>query len=63
MDPSNLPAKGPSKYDSKKPKYGGGIREEKRERDYKSKAAIGFASETEHLKDMEGLGYKTIRKK
>jgi len=65
LDPSGLPPKGPSKYDSKpkKIKYGGGMREEKRQRDYKSKAALGFDSETDHLKDMEGLGYKTIRKK
>lgn len=47
----------------KKTKYGGGMREEKRDRDYKSKAALGFSSETDHLKDMEGLGYKTIRRK
>merc|ERR1712100_320510 len=64
LNPAGLPPKGASKYDVKqKPKYGGGMKEEKRTRDYKSKAALGFSSETEHLKDMESLGYKTIRRK
>ena len=39
------------------------MKEEKRQRDYKSKAALGFAHESEHLKDLESLGYKTIRVK
>merc|ERR1711862_789438 len=64
LNPQGLPPKGPSKYDQKQnSKYGGGMKEEKRQRDYKSKAALAFCSETDHLKDMEGLGYKTIRKK
>jgi len=64
LDPSGLPPKGPSKFDQKvKRKYGGGMTEEKRQRDYKSKPALAFSSEAEHLKDLESLGYKTIRKK
>merc|ERR1712137_841877 len=66
LDPTGLPPKGgPSKYDQKsnKKKYGGGMPEEKRARDYKSKPALAFSSEAEHLKDLESLGYKTIRKK
>ena len=39
------------------PLLGGGMKEGKRVRDYKSKPALGFSSETSHLKDMDSLGH------
>lgn len=62
-DLSQLPPKGESKYAKKsKTKFGGGVKEEKRQRDYKSKPALGFSDDSDHLKDLESLKYMTIRK-